>query len=43
MKRNIYIEIESISKEINCAEHEYMNMFPSHIELATSLHSNKKY
>ena len=33
----ISFEIESISKEINCAEHEYMNMSPSLIELATPL------
>ena len=33
----ISFEIESISKEINCAEHEYMNMPPSLIELATPL------
>ena len=31
------MQIESISKEINCAEHEYMNMSPSLIELATLL------
>ena len=30
-------EIKSISKEINCPEHEYMNMSPSLIELATPL------
>ena len=30
-------EIDSISKEINCAEHEYMNMPPSLIALATPL------
>ena len=30
-------ESESISKEINFAEHEYMNMSPSLIELATPL------
>ena len=34
----ISFEIES-SKEINCAEHEYMNMTPSLIALATLLHS----
>ena len=28
-------EIDLISKEINCAEQEYMNMSPSLIELAT--------
>ena len=32
-----FFEIESISKEISCAEHEYMNMPPSRIELATPL------
>ena len=32
-------EIESTSKEINCAEHEYMNMSPSLIALVTLLHS----
>ena len=31
----ISFEIESTSKEINCAEHEYMNMSPSLIALAT--------
>ena len=30
-------EIKLISKEINCPEHEYMNMSPSLIELATPL------
>ena len=25
----ISFEVDSISKEINCAEHEYMNMSPS--------------
>ena len=30
-------EIDLISKELNCAEHEYMNMAPSLIELATPL------
>ena len=30
----ISFEIESTSKEINCAEHEYMNMSPSLIALA---------
>ena len=30
-------EIKSISKELNCPEHEYMNMSPSLIELATPL------
>ena len=30
-------EIKSISKEINCPEHEYMNMSPSLIDLATPL------
>ena len=33
----ISFEIESVSKEINCAEHEYMNMSPSLIEMATPL------
>ena len=33
----ISFEIMSISKEINCAEQEYMNMSPSLIELATPL------
>ena len=32
-----YFEIESTSKEINCAEHEYMNMSPSLIALAPLL------
>ena len=31
------VEIDLISKEINCAEQEYMNMSPSLIELATPL------
>ena len=35
-------EIDSISKEINCAEQKYMNMSPSLIELATPLFSGKK-
>ena len=30
-------EIDLISKQINCAEQEYMNMSPSLIELATPL------
>ena len=30
----------SISKEIDCAKHEYMNMSPSLIELATQLHES---
>ena len=30
-------EIDLISKEFNCAEHEYMNMSPPFIELATPL------
>ena len=30
-------EIKSISKEVNCAGHKYMNMSPSLIELATPL------
>ena len=33
----ISVQIESISKEINCAELEYMNMSPLLIELATLL------
>ena len=33
----IFFEIESTSKEINCAKHEYMNMSPSLIALATLL------
>ena len=33
----ISFEIDSISKEINCAEHEYMNMSPSLIALAPLL------
>ena len=33
----IFFEIESTSKEFNCAEHEYMNMSPSLIALATLL------
>ena len=33
----ISFEVDSISKEINCAEHEYMNMSPSLIALATPL------
>ena len=37
----IFIEIDSFSKEINCAEHEYMNMSPSLIELATPLFKAK--
>ena len=28
----ISFEIESISKEINCAEHQFINMSPSRIE-----------
>ena len=35
----ISFEIVSTSKEINCAEHEYMNMSPSLIALATPLES----
>ena len=30
-------EIDLISKELNCPEHEYMNMAPSFIELAAPL------
>ena len=33
----ISFETDSISKEINHAEHEYMNMSPPLIKLATSL------
>ena len=33
----ISVEVDSISKEINCAEHEYMNMSPSLIALAPLL------
>ena len=33
----ISFKIESTSKEINCGEHEYMNMSPSLITLATPL------
>ena len=33
----ISFEIDSISKEVNCAEHDYMNMSPSRMELATPL------
>ena len=33
----ISFEVDSISKEINCAEHEYMNMSPSLIALAPVL------
>ena len=33
----ISFEIETTSKEINCAEHEYINMSPSLIALATPL------
>ena len=33
----ISFEIKSILKEINCAEHEYINMSPLLIELATPL------
>ena len=35
--RLISFEIESTSKEINCAEHEYINMSPSLIALAPLL------
>ena len=31
----ISFEIKSILKKVNCAEHKYMNMSPSLIELAT--------
>ena len=34
-----FFKIDLISKEINCAEQEYMNMSPSLIELATPLPS----
>ena len=37
----ISFEIDLISKELNCAEHEYMNMSPSLIELATSLNTDQ--
>ena len=33
----ISFENKSISKEVNCAKHKYMNMSPSLIELATPL------
>ena len=33
----ISFKVDSISKEINCAEHEYMNMSPSLIALAPPL------
>ena len=33
----ISFEVDSISKEINCAEHEYMNMSPSVIALVPLL------
>ena len=33
----ISFEVDLISKEINCAEHEYMNVSPSLIALATPL------
>ena len=33
----IHFEIESVSKDINCAEHEYMNMSPPLVELARPL------
>ena len=33
----ISFEVDSISKEINCAEHEYMNTSPSLIALAPPL------
>ena len=33
----ISFDVDSISKEINCAEHEYMNMSPSLIALAPPL------
>ena len=33
----ISFEIDSISKKINCAEHEYINMSPPLIELAMPL------
>ena len=35
----ICFEIKSISKEVNCAEHKYMNMPPSLVELVTPLQS----
>ena len=39
----ISFEIESTSKEINCAEHEYMNMSPSRIALAPLLRETNLY
>ena len=33
----VSFEMESIRKEVNCAEHKYMNMSPPFIELATPL------
>ena len=33
----ISFEVDSISKEISCAEHEYMNMSPSLVALAPPL------
>ena len=38
----ISFEVDSISKEINCAQHEYMNMSPSLIALATPLYFTNK-
>ena len=39
-----YFEIDLILKELNCPEHEYMNMAPSLIELAASLTvTNRRY
>ena len=35
----ISFEVDSISKEINCTEHKYMNMSPSLIARATPLDS----
>ena len=37
----ISFEIKSISKELNRAEHKYMNMSPSLIELATPLRTKR--
>ena len=38
----ISFEVDSISKEINCAQHEYMNMSPSLIALTTPLYFTNK-
>ena len=34
----ISFEIDSLSKELNCAEQEYMNMSPPLVDLATPMH-----